>query len=186
MAGLGEGEVLLLDNVRFYAEELTLFETKLELSPADQARTLLVRKLAPLADLYVCDAFAAVHRSQPTLVGFQELLPSAMGRLFEREYSSLSHLREDPDRPCVFVLGGTKVDDAFLMMNAVLRDGVADTVLTGGLVGQIVLLAAGVDIGVPSTEFIKAKDLWKWISVSSEDPRASTATPWCCPSMSPI
>ena len=168
VAGLGEGEVLLLDNVRFYAEELTLFETKLELSPADQARTLLVRKLAPLADLYVCDAFAAVHRSQPTLVGFQELLPSAMGRLFEREYSSLSHLRGDPDRPCVFVLGGTKVDDAFLMMNAVLRDGVADTVLTGGFVGQIMLLAAGVDIGVPSTEFIKAKDLWKWVSVSSE------------------
>ncbi len=168
VAGLGEGDVLLLDNVRFYAEELTLFETKLELSPADQARTLLVRKLAPLADLYVCDAFAAVHRSQPTLVGFEELLPSAMGRLFEREYSSLSHLREDPDRPCVFVLGGTKVDDAFLMMNAVLRDGVSDAVLTGGLVGQIMLLAAGVDIGVPSTEFIKAKDLWKWVSVSSE------------------
>ena len=168
IAELGEGEVLLLDNVRFYAEELTLFETKLELSPADQARTLLVRKLAPLADLYVCDAFAAVHRSQPTLVGFEELLPSAMGRLFEGEYSSLSHLREDPDRPCIFVLGGTKVDDAFLMMNAVLRDGVADAVLTGGLVGQIMLLAAGVDIGVPSTEFIKSKDLWDWVSVSSE------------------
>jgi len=111
---LGNGEVLLLDNVRFVAEELTLFETKLNLTPAQQAKTLVVRKLAPLGDLFVCDAFAAVHRSQPSLVGFEEVLPSAMGRLFEQEYSSLSHLRADPERPCVFVLGGTKVDDAFL------------------------------------------------------------------------
>ena len=81
---LADGDVLLLDNVRFCGEELTLFERKLELSPEDQAKTLVVRKLAPLADLYVCDAFAAAHRSQPTLVGFEQLLPSAMGRLFER------------------------------------------------------------------------------------------------------
>ena len=88
IAHLTDGEVLLLDNVRFVAEEMTLFETKLRLSAADQAKTLLVRKLAPLADVYVCDAFAAVHRSQPSLVGFEQVLPSAMGRLFEREYSA--------------------------------------------------------------------------------------------------
>jgi phosphoglycerate kinase len=162
------GEILLLDNVRFVGEELTLFETKLNLTPAQQARTLVVRKLAPLADVYVCDAFAAVHRSQPSLVGFEEVLPSAMGRLFEREYTSLSHLREDPARPCVFVLGGTKVDDAFLMMRAVLRDGVVDSVLTGGLVGQIMLIAAGIDIGKPSTDFIRAKDLMAWVETSRE------------------
>jgi len=163
---LDDGDILLLDNVRFCAEELTLFENRLRLSPEDQAKTLLVRKLAPLADLYVCDAFAAVHRSQPSLVGFEELLPSAMGRLFEKEYAALSHLRQEPERPCVFVLGGTKVDDAFLMMEAVLRDGVADAVLTGGLVGQIMLLAAGVDLGEPSTELIRAKGLWPWVETS--------------------
>lgn len=165
---LADGDILLLDNVRFVGEELTLFENKLKLSPEDQAKTLLVRKLAPLADLYVCDAFAAVHRSQPSLVGFEQLLPSAMGRLFEKEYASLSHLRQEPDRPCVFILGGTKVDDAFLMMEAVLRDGVADAVLTCGLVGQIMLLAAGVDIGDPSTGFIRAKNLWQWVETSKE------------------
>lgn len=165
---LADGDILLLDNVRFVGEELTLFENKLKLSPEDQAKTLLVRKLAPLADLYVCDAFAAVHRSQPSLVGFEQLLPSAMGRLFEKEYASLSHLRQEPDRPCVFILGGTKVDDAFLMMEAVLRDGVADAVLTCGLVGQIMLIAAGVDIGEPSAEFIRSKDLWQWVDSSRE------------------
>lgn len=166
IAGLADGEILLLDNVRFIAEEMTLFETKLNLTPAQQAKTLLVRKLAHLADLYVCDAFAAVHRSQPSLVGFEEVLPSAMGRLFETEYAALSHLREDPSRPFVFVLGGTKVDDAFLMMRSVLDDGVVDTVLTGGLVGQIMLIAAGVDLGAPSTDFIRGRKLWDWVEES--------------------
>jgi len=168
IAGLAGSDILLLDNVRFLGEEMTLFEEKLRLTPAQQARTLLVRRLAPLGDVYVCDAFAAVHRSQPSLVGFEELLPSAMGRLFEREYAGLSRLRENPRRPCVFVLGGTKVDDAFLMMRAVLSDHVADTVLTGGLVGQIMLIASGADIGVPSTELVRSRHLWQWVDLSRQ------------------
>ncbi|MGE5229352.1 MAG: phosphoglycerate kinase [Deltaproteobacteria bacterium] len=163
---LADGDVLLLDNVRFCGEELTLFERKLELSPEDQAKTLVVRKLAPLADLYVCDAFAAAHRSQPTLVGFEQLLPSAMGRLFEREYENLSRLREDPARPCVFVLGGTKIQEAFPMMAAALADGVVDTVLTAGLVANVMLAASGVDLGEPSLDFIRASQLEPYIEES--------------------
>jgi phosphoglycerate kinase len=166
VAGLGDGQILLLDNVRFCGEELTLFETKLNLSPEDQAKTLVVRKLAPLADLYVCDAFAAAHRSQPTLVGFEQLLPSAMGRLFEREYENLARLREEPARPCVFVLGGTKIQEAFPMMAAALRDGVVDTVLTAGLVANVMLAAKGVDIGAPSMEFIRASQLERFVEES--------------------
>ena len=79
---LKEGEILLLDNVRFVAEEMTLFETKLNLTAEELSRSQTVKRLAPLADLYVCDAFAAAHRSQPSLVGFEQVLPSAMGRLF--------------------------------------------------------------------------------------------------------
>jgi phosphoglycerate kinase len=164
---LADGEVLLLDNVRFHAEELTLFERKLALSPAEQAKTLVVRKLAPLADLYVCDAFAAAHRSQPTLVGFEQLLPSAMGRLFEREYESLSRLREAPARPCVFLLGGTKIQEAFPMMRAALADGVVDEVLTAGLVANVMLAASGVDIGPASLEFIRASQLESYIEESA-------------------
>lgn len=165
---LADGEVLLLDNVRFCGEELTLFETTLKLSPEQQAKTLVVRKLTPLADLYVCDAFAAAHRSQPTLVGFEQLLPSAMGRLFEREYENLSRLRADPARPSVFVLGGTKIAEAFPMMAAALRDGVVDTVLTAGLVANVMLVAAGVDIGGPSLEFIRASQLERFIAESEQ------------------
>ncbi|MBQ7264382.1 MAG: phosphoglycerate kinase, partial [Synergistaceae bacterium] len=134
---LGPGEILMLDNVRFCSEEQTLFEMKLRLSHEEQARTQVVSKLAPLANLYVCDAFAAAHRDQPTLCGFEQVLPSAMGRLFEREYCEVSRLMEAPERPCVFVLGGAKIADAFMMMETVLASGAADTILTGGLVGEI-------------------------------------------------
>lgn len=151
---LQAGEVLLLDNVRFMSEEQTLFEHALKLTHAQQAETLVVRTLAPLADCFVCDAFAAAHRDQPTLCGFEQILPSAMGRLFEKEYSVISSMMEAPKRPCVFVLGGAKIADAFLMMQTVLGSGIADKVLTGGLVANILLAASGADIGEASLGFI--------------------------------
>ena len=165
---LKDGEILLLDNVRYCSEEQTLFEMKLNLSHEEQAKTQVVKKLAPLGDLYVCDAFAAAHRDQPTLCGFEQLLPSAMGRLFEREYVVISELMESPDKPCVFVLGGSKISDAFIMMETVLGKGVADKVLTGGLVGNILLHAIGEDIGKGSVDFIYAKNYEDYIPKAKE------------------
>lgn len=152
---LRPGEILLLDNVRFVAEEQTLFEKSLRLSHPQQAQTQTVKKLAPLADLYVCDAFAAAHRDQPSLCGFEEVLPSCMGRLFEQEYCALSQVMEAPRHPCLFLLGGAKIADAFAMMDSVLSHGVADRVLTGGVVAHILLAAGGVSIGNASMEFIR-------------------------------
>ena len=122
---LRDGEILLLDNVRYCAEEQTLFEWKLLLTHEQQAKTQVVQRLAPLADLYVCDAFAAAHRDQPSLCGFEQVLPSAMGRLFEQEYCVISSIMENPARPCTFVLGGAKIADAFLMMETVLKNSAA-------------------------------------------------------------
>ena len=161
--GLKDGEILLLDNVRYISEEQTLFELKLRLTHEQQAKTLLVEKLAPLADLYVCDAFAAAHRDQPSLCGFEQVLPSAMGRLFEKEYCVISELMEAPAKPCVFVLGGSKISDAFMMMETVLGSGVADTVLTGGLVGNILLAAKGEAIGQGSLDFIYKSNYGEFI-----------------------
>ncbi|MBR2674479.1 MAG: phosphoglycerate kinase [Mogibacterium sp.] len=163
ITALNEGEVLLLDNVRYCSEEQTLFEMKLKLTHEEQAKTQVVQKLAPLGDLYVCDAFAASHRDQPTLCGFEQLMPSAMGRLFEKEYVVISELMESPDKPCVFVLGGAKISDAFIMMETVLGKGVADKVLTGGLVGQILLHGIGKDVGKGSVDFIYAKNYEDYI-----------------------
>ncbi len=163
---LRDGEILLLDNVRFVSEEQTLFEQKLKLTHAEQAKTLVVQKLAPLADLYVCDAFAAAHRDQPSLCGFEEVLPCAMGRLFEKEYCVVSQLIEAPEHPCVFVLGGAKISDAFLMMETVLKNGVADQILTGGLVGNILLAAKGEEIGQGSLDFIFKSNYGEYIEVA--------------------
>lgn len=165
---LKNGEILLLDNVRFVAEEQTLFEMKLRLTHEQQAKTLLVEKLAPLADLYVCDAFAAAHRDQPSLCGFEQVLPSYMGRLFEKEFCTVSQVMEEPVRPCVFVLGGAKISDAFLMMKTVLERGVADRILTGGLVGNIFLTALGKEIGQGSVDFIMKSNYGEYIEKAKE------------------
>lgn len=163
IASLKDGEILLLDNVRFCSEEQTLFEMKLKLTHEQQAKTQVVQKLAPLGDLYVCDAFAAAHRDQPTLCGFEQVLPSAMGRLFEKEYVVISELMESPAKPCVFVLGGSKISDAFIMMETVLGKGTADKVLTGGLVGNILLHAVGKETGKGSVDYIYAKNYEDYI-----------------------
>jgi phosphoglycerate kinase len=166
IAALKDGEILLLDNVRFCSEEQTLFENKLRLSHEQQAQTQVVTKLAPLADYYVCDAFAAAHRDQPSLCGFEQVLPSMMGRLFEKEFCVISGLMESPERPCVFVLGGAKVADAFLMMETVLSSETADLVLTGGLVANILLAAKGAAIGAGSLAFIEKNGYAGFIETS--------------------
>lgn len=165
---LKDGEILLLDNVRYVAEEQTLFELKLQLTHEQQADTLMVRKLAPLADLYICDAFAAAHRDQPSLCGFEQVLPSAMGRLFEEEYCVISGLMEQPERPCVFVLGGAKINDAFQMMSTVLGGQVADSVLAGGLVGEVLAWAKGQDIGQPAKDFITKQGYQELVPVAEK------------------
>lgn len=165
---LDEGKILLLDNVRFMAEEMTLFETKLKLTRQQQAKTLVIERLAPLADLFVMDAFAAAHRAQPTLTAFGELMPAAMGRLFEKEYSVLAEIFQAPKKPLVFVLGGAKIQDAFLMMDKVLAEDIADKVLAGGLVGNVMLVAKGVDIGKASMDFIQQNNLGEYIEKSKE------------------
>lgn len=160
---LESGEILLLDNVRYMAEEMTLFETKLKLTPSEQAKTIVVRKLAPLADIYICDGFAAAHRDQPTLVGFEELLPSGMGRLFEKEYGILSKIMDSPKHPVVFMLGGAKIEDAFSMMGQVLSNNIADKILTSGLLGQLFLIAKGISLGSKTEEIIYTKKLDKYM-----------------------
>jgi len=165
---LKSGEILLLENIRIHTEETIIFEKEAGLSPSEQARTLLVSRLAPLADGYICDAFACVHRSEPSLVGFPEVLPSVCGRLFEEELKALSQVMKNPKRPCVFILGGAKILDAFKMMEKVLENGSADMVLTGGFVGEIMLKALGYNLGNLTEELIKKKNLLQFIEVAKK------------------
>jgi phosphoglycerate kinase len=151
--GLKSGEVLVLENVRTFAGE-----TK-DGSPEEHAKTELVRNLAPLADLFVNDAFAAAHRAHVSMVGFTAVLPSVAGRVMERELKSLSKVLENPEKPCVFIIGGAKADDSLEISKYVLDKGIADYVLTGGVVGQVFLAAKGVDLGRPNMDYLEKKEL---------------------------
>lgn len=167
IAALTDGEILLLDNLRIYGEELSTFERDVQLTSQEMAETYLVRHLAPLFDFYVNDAFAAAHRNAPSMVAFQRLLPSAAGRLLIAELEALTAVIDDPSRPAVFLLGGLKVSDGFSMMDRVLAEGLADRVLTTGVLGEIFLLADGVRLGDSTERFIAERDLDRFIPTAS-------------------
>jgi phosphoglycerate kinase len=142
------GDVLMLENVRFNAEE------NLTLKPEEAKKTHLVRKLSSLADVFVNDAFGTAHRSQPTMVGLPMVMRSAGGLLMEKEVSTLSKVFRGAPRPVCMVLGGTKVDDSIDVARNVLDKGIADNVITIGVVANVFLIAAGYNIGKPSTQLI--------------------------------
>ena len=151
--GLKGGEILVLENVRSWDKE-----TK-SMSPEDASKTDLVQNLAPLADIFVNDAFAAAHRGHVSMVGFTAVLPSAAGRIMERELRSLSKALEKPEKPCVYVMGGAKADDSLEISKYVLSNGIADYVLTGGVTGQLFLAAKGVDLGKGNMAYLEKKEL---------------------------
>lgn len=165
---LKPGELLLLNNVRYYSEEVSTFVNFVKLTPAELAATRLVRNLAPLADLFVNEAFAAAHRYSPSLVGMAEVLPTAAGRLFIEEFGALARVKETPAHPCVYVLGGARIADAFSMMEAVLSTGAADRCLTCGLNGEVMVLARGTPLGLPSERLIEEKGLTPFIDKAKE------------------
>ncbi|HQD23563.1 MAG TPA: phosphoglycerate kinase [Methanoculleus sp.] len=147
--GAKRGDVLMLENLRFAAEE------NLTLKPEEAKKTLLVRRLASMAEFYVNDAFGTAHRSQPSIVGLPLALPSVAGLLMEKEITNLSRVFSDAPRPVTFVLGGTKVDDSIAVAQNVLAHGTADRVIVVGVVGNVFLLAAGHRIGRSSERLIE-------------------------------
>jgi len=136
------GEILVLDNLRLCAEE------NIDDKPEKLVKTNLVRRLAPLFDVYINDAFATAHRSQPSIAGFTELLPSLAGRLMEKELKAVSKLLKEPAKPCVYVLGGAKVEDKIPVIEHILQRDKADKILLGGVPAKLFLSASGEKISV--------------------------------------
>ncbi|MCX6650251.1 MAG: phosphoglycerate kinase [Methanomassiliicoccales archaeon] len=145
---LKPGEAIMLRNVRDEKEEMN------KVSMEEHSRARIVQELSALADLYVSDAFAAAHRSQCSLVGFQAMLPSAAGRLMEKELEALRQVIDDPSHPCVFVLGGSKFSDAIKVVDRVLKENIADKVLLVGLAGNAFLKAKGIALGKKSEDIL--------------------------------
>ncbi|MEM1829245.1 MAG: phosphoglycerate kinase, partial [Thermofilaceae archaeon] len=149
---LREGEVLVLENVRMWDGETKSAKAE------DHAKSELVRNLAPYVDIFVVDAFAAAHRAHASLVGFMPVAKHVVaGRVMERELRALAKVRAKPERPCVYVLGGAKAEDAADISEAVLGQGIADYVLTGGLVANLFLAAKGYNLGAPNVKVLEDK-----------------------------
>ena len=147
------GEILVLQNVRTYPKE------RKKGTSEEQAKTEFVQSLAPLADIFVSDAFAAAHRAHVSVIGFTPVLPSVAGRIMERELEALAKALESPEKPCVYILGGAKADDALRISKYVLDNDIANYVLTGGVAGHLFLVAKGIDLGRPNIEFLQKKKL---------------------------
>ncbi|MGD9735736.1 MAG: phosphoglycerate kinase [Solirubrobacterales bacterium] len=130
--GLGPGDVLLLENVRFEAGE-TKNDPK------------LAEGLASLADVYVNDAFGAAHRAHASTEGVAHHIPAYAGLLLEKEVTELSRVVESPQRPLVVVLGGAKVSDKVGVIDRFLE--VADEILIGGAMCFSFFRAQGIPIG---------------------------------------
>jgi phosphoglycerate kinase len=141
---LREGSILLLKNVRSVDEEAK------EKTPVEHANGDLVRELYPLFDYYVNDAFSAAHRSHASLVGFTVYLPSAMGRLMQKELESLKKL-EKPKHPNILILGGEKPDEVLDMMNTLAPKKEVDKILIGGIIGELFIMASGIKLGKKGT-----------------------------------
>ena len=154
---LKPGEILVLENVRSWDGETKTGDSQ------RQSKTELVQNLAPLADLFVNDAFSAAHRGHVSMVGFTAVLPSAAGRIMQRELSSLSKALEKPEHPCVYVMGGAKADDSLEISRYVLGNGIADYVLVGGVTAQLFLAAKGVNLGAAAMDFLEKKGLTQFI-----------------------
>ena len=146
---LAEGECILLKNVRSLAGEQD------KKSPEEHASSELVRTLAPKFDLFVNDAFASSHRSHASLVGFTDVLPSAAGRLMEREVKTLTKVFQNPNRPSTFIFGGTKFGDALAVIERLAERENVDNILVAGLAGYAFLWATGVDIGSITERLVK-------------------------------
>ncbi len=136
VAGLGDGDVALLENVRFNAGET---------SKDDDVRGAFADQLAGLADCFVSDGFGVVHRKQASVYDVALRLPSAMGGLVAKEIDVLRRLTVDPARPYVVVLGGSKVSDKLGVIDNLL--GKADRLLIGGGMVFTFLKAQGHEVG---------------------------------------
>ncbi|MHA1664857.1 MAG: phosphoglycerate kinase [Candidatus Njordarchaeales archaeon] len=159
---LKPGEILVLKNVRSFPEE------RKKKSPEEHAKSELVKKLAPLADIFVLDGFSVAHRSHASVVGFAVVLPSCAGRVMERELNALNKALQNPEKPYIAILGGAKAEKCIDIIGYLLENNIADNVLTGGLIGQIFLLAKGINIGEPNVEVLKKKGLYELVPKMQE------------------
>ena len=146
-ANMKEGEVVLLENVRFDARE-------------EKNDPEMAKELASLAEIYVNDAFGTSHRAHASTAGVADYLPAVSGFLIEKEIDFMGNALENPKRPFVAILGGKKVSDKIGVINSLLEK--VDTLMIGGAMAYTFFKAQGYEVGNSICELDKldlAKEL---------------------------
>jgi len=146
------GDIIMLDMFRKYKDET---EKK---TPEEHAQSELVQNLYPLADYFVNDAFAAAHRKQCSLTGFTVVLPSAAGRLMQKELETLSKIIVNPEKPSVFLFGGAKFSDVIVTIERLLENKTADKIILTGLPANAFLKAEGINLGDKNEEMLAKEE----------------------------
>jgi phosphoglycerate kinase len=130
---LREGQVLLLENLRFHTDE-------------EKGSDRFARALSQLADIYVNDAFGTSHRAHASLVGVDKYLPAVAGLLLERELDSLGQILDNPPRPFCILTGGAKVSDKVILLNNIMDK--VDCIMVGGGMAATFLKAKSYEVGL--------------------------------------
>ncbi len=136
-ANMKEGEIVLLENVRFHAEE-------------EKNDDAFAKELASLAEIYVNDAFGAAHRAHASTAGIARHLPAVAGFLMDSEILALTNATENAEKPLVCILGGAKVSDKIGVISALMTK--ANTILIGGAMANTFLVAKGYSVGFSKFE----------------------------------
>lgn len=159
-----EGEILLLENLRFHKEEKKNYGN-------------FAKEISKLADIYINDAFGVSHRTQASIIGVPKYLPSAAGLLLEKEIKILSRVIEDPWRPLVAIIGGVKIESKIKVIKQFLEK--ADHLLIGGKISNAILASKGICIGkpLPSKEVMKEIEKFKLTSTKLHLPVDAIASP---------
>ncbi|MCX6798629.1 MAG: phosphoglycerate kinase [Candidatus Diapherotrites archaeon] len=154
------GDIILMDNVREFDDE------EKEFTPEEASKLERVQKIGSVSNMFVQDALSVCHRSQPSVVGFTALLPSYVGPVLEKEVNALKHY-DKGEKPCVFILGGAKIEDSLKLIKVILDNGKADTVCVGGLFGELFLKAAGKKLG-EKDKFFEEKNLMSLVEPAKQ------------------
>ncbi|MDO4243737.1 MAG: phosphoglycerate kinase [Actinomyces sp.] len=158
VAAMGDGEIVLLENVRFNAAET---------SKDDAEREAFAAELAALADVFVSDGFGVVHRKQASVYDVAKILPSAAGLLVLKEIESLGRAISDPERPYTVVLGGSKVSDKLGVIANLLSK--ADRLIVGGGMAYTFLVAQGHEVGTSLLEADQVETVKGYIATAKDN-----------------
>lgn len=131
---MSSGDIIFLENLRFYPGE-------------EKNDDEFAKKLASLGDIYVNDAFAVSHRAHASVEAITRFIPSYAGDLFEKEVSVLSRIMQNPPRPLVVIIGGSKISTKIKLIDIFLKEKKCDHVLVGGALANNILMALGIGVG---------------------------------------